>query len=176
MQDAAKVYTYKLLKKYNIFQYNDTGMVPNHPNHQLLLDDKLDHRNGYSVSKEDPFHHHSSPRNRSPRHLSQPPTNRSSQNGHHLHSAGPSNGHYHHHGAHAGHPAGGHHAHDHDQRFEDALGAIRVSPTGAQGTAVSRKPFFVSTGHAPLPPPPLPSSITQQHHPPPQDSNVLKGD
>ena len=38
-QDAAKVYTYKLLKMYNVFSYNDTGMVPNHPNHpdQIIL-------------------------------------------------------------------------------------------------------------------------------------------
>jgi hypothetical protein len=27
------VYTYKFLKHYNVFSYNDTGMVPNHPNH-----------------------------------------------------------------------------------------------------------------------------------------------
>lgn len=61
LQDAAKVYTYKFLKAYNIFHYNDTGMVPNHPNHQLLLQDKLDKRNGYCVGKSDPFHHtHSS--------------------------------------------------------------------------------------------------------------------
>ena len=25
-----KVYTYKFLKAFNLFQYNDTGMVPNH--------------------------------------------------------------------------------------------------------------------------------------------------
>lgn len=32
VQDAAKVYTYKLLKKYNVFGYNDTGMIdPSHP-------------------------------------------------------------------------------------------------------------------------------------------------
>lgn len=30
LQDAAKVLTYKLLKKFNVFQYNDTGMIPNH--------------------------------------------------------------------------------------------------------------------------------------------------
>ena len=29
-QDAAKVFTFKLIKKTNLFQYNDTGMVPNH--------------------------------------------------------------------------------------------------------------------------------------------------
>lgn len=28
IQDAAKVYTFKLLKRYDIFQYNDTGMLP----------------------------------------------------------------------------------------------------------------------------------------------------
>ena len=27
LQDVAKVYTYKLLKRYNIFGYNETGMV-----------------------------------------------------------------------------------------------------------------------------------------------------
>jgi H+-transporting ATPase len=28
IQDAAKVFTYRILKKYDIFQYNDTGMLP----------------------------------------------------------------------------------------------------------------------------------------------------
>jgi H+-transporting ATPase len=28
IQDAAKVYTFKVLKKYDVFQYNDTGMLP----------------------------------------------------------------------------------------------------------------------------------------------------
>lgn len=28
LQDAAKVYTYRLLKHFNTFGYNDTGMVP----------------------------------------------------------------------------------------------------------------------------------------------------
>lgn len=33
------MYTYRLLKRYNVFGYNDSGMVPNHPNylHQLSL-------------------------------------------------------------------------------------------------------------------------------------------
>ncbi len=31
------MYTYRLLKAYNIFGYNDSGMVPNHPNHLLNL-------------------------------------------------------------------------------------------------------------------------------------------
>jgi hypothetical protein len=35
VQDAAKVYTYRLLKAFNIFGYNDSGMVPNHPNHLI---------------------------------------------------------------------------------------------------------------------------------------------
>eukprot|EP01034_Spumella_vulgaris_P021561 gene21561-27599_t len=35
IQDAAKVYTYRLLKAFNIFGYNDSGMVPNHPNHLI---------------------------------------------------------------------------------------------------------------------------------------------
>ena len=30
LQDAAKVYTYKFLIAFNLFQYNDTGMIPNH--------------------------------------------------------------------------------------------------------------------------------------------------
>lgn len=39
LQDAAKVFTFYILKRYNIFGYNDTGMIDSHvvppggPNH-----------------------------------------------------------------------------------------------------------------------------------------------
>jgi hypothetical protein len=124
-QDAAKVYTYRLLKRYNIFQYNDTGMVPNHPNHQLLLDEKLDKKNGYSVSKEDPFSHHH---------------NGSGNRGGHAH--GHTNG---------GHePYMLNDAHKYVN--PSGIGGLH-SPT-AQGTAVARKPFFGANHPPPLPPPP----------------------
>jgi hypothetical protein len=121
-QDAAKVYTYKLLKKYNIFQYNDTGMVPNHPNHQLLLDEKLDQKNGYSVSKQDPFSHH----------------HNGNGNGSRGHGAG--------HGAHEPYMA----QNDaHKYVNPSGIGGLH-SPT-AQSTAVARKPFFGANSLPPPP-------------------------
>jgi hypothetical protein len=57
------------------------------------------------------------------------------------------------------------------------MGSIHISPTAQQGTAVARKPFFVSPGHGPpLPPPPMSTAASHQNHPPPADSNVLKDD
>jgi len=63
IQDAAKVYTYKFLKHFNVFQYNDTGMVPNHPSHQMLLDAQHAHKNAFSVSKVNTHVHFGNPGN-----------------------------------------------------------------------------------------------------------------
>lgn len=60
------MYTYKLLKHYNVFSYNDTGMVPNHPNHQMLLDAQHAHKNGFSVSKVNTHVHFGNPGNIAP--------------------------------------------------------------------------------------------------------------
>lgn len=131
-----------ILKKYNIFHYNDTGMVPNHPNHQLHLEEKLVKRNGYSVSKQ----------NSSPPHR---------QNGHH-------NGH-----GSSSAQGQGTLVHSYEQNSPGSSDSQRYvnsammgsPPMQGTGTAVARKPFFI-TGHAPppathLPPPPIVSYPTQ---------------
>lgn len=46
------MYTYRLLKRYNVFGYNDSGMVPNHPNylHQLSLGSRSGHPSEHHMS------------------------------------------------------------------------------------------------------------------------------
>ena len=159
------MFTYRLLKKYNIFHYNDTGMVPNHPNHQLLLDEKLVKRNGYSVSKQ----------------ASSPPHH---QNG--SHNGGQSGGHNGHSHSHALQSHGGmiHSSEQHlhnssdEHRFVNSaiLGGLHSPPVQGTGTAVARKPFFI-TGHAAAPPihlpPPPPMTFTPSQ---PLSENFRKDD
>ena len=53
VQDAAKVYTYRFLKKFNIFGYNDSGMVSNFDSHSEL--------DVFSSSSVDASFHHNIP-------------------------------------------------------------------------------------------------------------------
>ena len=56
IQDAVKVYTFKLLKRYNLFGYNDSGMAPQSISYLSQLQNEYDNKKekkGFSSSEKD---------------------------------------------------------------------------------------------------------------------------